>query len=129
MVTVADESSRGLTYGDGFTPSDEPVSDELLPRPSLEGIEDECRVRMAALVAMPEPRGWYSSKLPGSKPEKRASSTTPSTSTTSPWRHSVPTTDNGWPASPDLTIRPFVVDGVAFVPGVVDNDDVALVLG
>lgn len=39
------------------------------------------------------------------------------------------TTDNGWPAAPDLALRPLVVDGIAFVPGIVDNDDVATVLG
>jgi hypothetical protein len=58
------------TQGAGFNPG--PVDDSFLPRPSLKGIEYECRMRMAALVKMPEPRGWYSSKLPGSKPEKRA---------------------------------------------------------
>jgi hypothetical protein len=39
------------------------------------------------------------------------------------------TTDNGWPASPSLALRPLVIDGVGFVPGIVDNDDVATVLG
>lgn len=41
----------------------------------------------------------------------------------------MPTTDNGWPASPSLPIRPFVIAGVAFVPGLADNDDVHTVLG
>lgn len=41
----------------------------------------------------------------------------------------MPTTDNGWPASPDLPLRRLAVNGVAFVPGIVDNDDVAVVLG
>jgi hypothetical protein len=41
----------------------------------------------------------------------------------------VATTDNGWPAAPDLPLRPFIVDGVSFIPGIVDNDNVALVLG
>lgn len=37
-------------------------------------------------------------------------------------------TDNGWFASKTLATRPFLIDGVAFVPGIVDNDDVDLVL-
>ena len=36
---------------------------------------------------------------------------------------------NGWPASPSLPIRPLVIDQVAIVPGILDNDDVATVLG
>lgn len=36
---------------------------------------------------------------------------------------------NGWPASPDLPLRPLVVAGVPFVPGIRDDDDVATVLG
>jgi hypothetical protein len=36
---------------------------------------------------------------------------------------------NGWPASPDLPIRPLVVDDIPIVPGILDNDDVATVLG
>lgn len=39
------------------------------------------------------------------------------------------TTDNGWPARRDLPLRSLVVDGVAFVPGIVDDDAVAAVLG
>lgn len=35
---------------------------------------------------------------------------------------------NGWPASPDLPLRPLVVAGEAFVPGVLDDDDVFTVL-
>lgn len=31
---------------------------------------------------------------------------------------------NGWPASPNTRLRPLVVAGEAFVPGVLDNDDV-----
>lgn len=41
----------------------------------------------------------------------------------------MPTTDNGWPASPALRLRPLVVNGVSFVPGIVDDDAVAAVLG
>jgi hypothetical protein len=40
----------------------------------------------------------------------------------------VSTTDNGWPASPTLPLRPLVVNGVAFVPGILDNADVETVL-
>jgi hypothetical protein len=64
------ELSRGLTYGAGFNPG--PVDDTFLPRPSLEGLEAECRYRMAAVAGMPEPRGWLSAREPGSKPKKRA---------------------------------------------------------
>lgn len=39
------------------------------------------------------------------------------------------TTDNGWLARRDLPLRPLVVEGVAFVPGIVDDDAVAAVLG
>lgn len=35
---------------------------------------------------------------------------------------------NGWTASPSLALRPLVVDGVAFVPGIRDDDDVAYVM-
>lgn len=35
---------------------------------------------------------------------------------------------NGWSASPTVRTRPLVVAGVAFVPGIRDNDDVELVL-
>jgi hypothetical protein len=38
------------------------------------------------------------------------------------------TSYNGWPASPDLPLRPLVVAGEEFVPGVLDNDDVHTVL-
>lgn len=38
------------------------------------------------------------------------------------------TSYNGWPASPDLPIRPLVVGGESFVPGVLDDDDVYTVL-
>jgi hypothetical protein len=69
-VVVTDEPSRGLTYGAGFNPG--PVDDSFLPRPSLEGLEAECRTRMATIAAMPEPRGWLSAREPGSKPKKRA---------------------------------------------------------
>lgn len=41
----------------------------------------------------------------------------------------MPTSQNGWSASPDLPTRPLVVDGVAFIPGIRDDDDVATVLG
>lgn len=41
----------------------------------------------------------------------------------------MPTTDNGWPASPSLPLRPLVVAGVSFVPGIRDHDDVHTVLG
>lgn len=39
------------------------------------------------------------------------------------------TSSNGWPASPDLPLRPLLIDGIGFLPGIVDNDDVATVLG
>lgn len=38
------------------------------------------------------------------------------------------TTDNGWPASPNLKLRPLVVAGESFTPGIVDNDDVYVIL-
>jgi hypothetical protein len=38
------------------------------------------------------------------------------------------TSYNGWPASPDLRLRPLVVAGESFVPGIVDDDDVYVVL-
>lgn len=38
------------------------------------------------------------------------------------------TSYNGWPASPNLPLRPLVVAGEAFVPGVLDDDDVWEVL-
>lgn len=38
------------------------------------------------------------------------------------------TSYNGWPASPDLPIRPLTVAGESFVPGVLDNDNVYTVL-
>lgn len=41
----------------------------------------------------------------------------------------MPMSQNGWSASPDLALRPLVIGGVAFVPGIRDNDDVATVLG
>lgn len=41
----------------------------------------------------------------------------------------MPTTDNGWDARPDLSLRPLVIAGEAFSPGIVDNDDVHTVLG
>lgn len=66
MVIVTDEPSRGLTYGEGFTPG--PVDDALQPRPSIDGIEAECRIRMAFLVKMPE-RGFDQTKA---KDVKRA---------------------------------------------------------
>ena len=40
----------------------------------------------------------------------------------------MPTTDNGWPASPTLRIRPLVVAGEPFTPGVLDDDAVYTVL-
>lgn len=40
----------------------------------------------------------------------------------------MPTSYNGWPASRDLPLRPLVVAGEAFVPGVLDDDDVWTVL-
>lgn len=36
---------------------------------------------------------------------------------------------NGWTASAHLATRPLVVNGVAFLPGIRDDDDVATVLG
>jgi hypothetical protein len=36
---------------------------------------------------------------------------------------------NGWPAGRSLPLRPLVVNGVSFVPGILDDDDVATVLG
>lgn len=39
------------------------------------------------------------------------------------------TSQNGWSASPHLDLRQLVVDGVAFAPGIRDDDDVAYVLG
>jgi hypothetical protein len=59
-VVSPDEPSRGMTYGAGFEPG--PVDDSFLPRPSLEGIEAECRYRMAAVAGMPEPRGFDTGK-------------------------------------------------------------------
>lgn len=38
------------------------------------------------------------------------------------------TSYNGWPAAPDLPLRPLVVAGEAFVPGILDDDDVYTVL-
>jgi D-alanyl-D-alanine carboxypeptidase len=38
------------------------------------------------------------------------------------------TSYNGWPASPTLALRPLVVAGESFVPGIVDDDDVYTVL-
>jgi hypothetical protein len=66
-VVVTDEPSRGLTYGAGFNPG--PVDDSFLPRPSLEGLEAECRIRMATVAGMPEPRGFDTGKA---KAKKRA---------------------------------------------------------
>lgn len=40
----------------------------------------------------------------------------------------MPYSYNGWYASPDLPLRPLEVAGEAFVPGVLDNDDVYTVL-
>lgn len=39
------------------------------------------------------------------------------------------TSQNGWPASPDLPLRDLRVGGAEFVPGIRDHDDVAIVLG
>lgn len=36
---------------------------------------------------------------------------------------------NGWSAAPDLKLRPLVIAGEAFSPGIRDDDDVATVLG
>jgi hypothetical protein len=41
----------------------------------------------------------------------------------------MPRSQNGWNASPDLKRRKLIVSGVEFVGGIVDNDDVATVLG
>ena len=41
----------------------------------------------------------------------------------------MPTSQNRWVAAPDLKRRKLVVAGVEFVGGIVDNDDVATVLG
>lgn len=41
----------------------------------------------------------------------------------------MPTSQNGWSASPNLHVRPLVVDGVGFLPGIRDDDDVAYILG
>lgn len=41
----------------------------------------------------------------------------------------MPTSQNGWSAAPDLALRPLIIDGVSFVPGIRDDDDVATVLG
>lgn len=60
VVIVTDEPSRGFTYGAGFDPG--PVDDSFLPRPSLEGIEFECRQRMKA-VAAHQVRGFDSAKV------------------------------------------------------------------
>lgn len=38
------------------------------------------------------------------------------------------TSSNGWTASPDLATRPLVVNGVAFAPGIRDDDNVETVL-
>ena len=38
------------------------------------------------------------------------------------------TSYNGWYASPNLALRPLVVAGESFVPGILDNDDVYTVL-
>lgn len=40
----------------------------------------------------------------------------------------MPFSYNGWPASPSLPLRPLVVAGEAFVPGVLDDDDVWTIL-
>jgi hypothetical protein len=40
----------------------------------------------------------------------------------------VASSQNGWSADPNLTRRPLVVDGVEFVGGIRDDDDVATVL-
>lgn len=40
----------------------------------------------------------------------------------------MPTSQNSWSASPNLQLRPFVVGGVSFAPGIRDNDDVETVL-
>lgn len=39
------------------------------------------------------------------------------------------TSQNGWSASPTLKLRPLVVNGVGFLPGIRDDDDVAYMLG
>lgn len=38
------------------------------------------------------------------------------------------TSQNGWSASPNLALRPLVIGGVSFLPGIRDNDDVEIVL-
>lgn len=38
------------------------------------------------------------------------------------------TSDNGWPASKSLPLRPLVVAGESFAPGILDDDDVYAVL-
>lgn len=43
--------------------------------------------------------------------------------------YAMPTSQNGWSASPDLARRSLVVHGVEFVGGIRDDDDVAAVLG
>lgn len=40
----------------------------------------------------------------------------------------MPTSQNGWPASPNLPRRKLIVNGVEFVGGILDNDDVETVL-
>lgn len=40
----------------------------------------------------------------------------------------MPTSYNGWPASPTLPLRALEVAGESFVPGILDNDDVYTVL-
>lgn len=41
----------------------------------------------------------------------------------------MPTSQNGWPASPNLKLRRLTVNGVGFPPGIRDDDDVAYILG
>lgn len=40
----------------------------------------------------------------------------------------MPTSQNGWSASASLDLRPFVVNGISFPPGIRDNADVETVL-
>jgi len=40
----------------------------------------------------------------------------------------VPTTDQGWSASPTLKTRPLIVAGEPFSPGIRDDDDVHTIL-
>lgn len=40
----------------------------------------------------------------------------------------MPTSQNGWHASPSVALRPLVVNGVTFAPGIRDDDDVETVL-